>query len=136
MEDLPLGRIAALVPEFAVKDLPLGRTLMMIHKQILALGTVVDALCPSPLVDSIRGSMDQVEFQSTYVFCQAVMSGGKSEFCNSHSPWYVGDLHYGIYACFLGNPCSYFFLVDISQGSFQVSLSAVEGYFLLFNQIA
>ena len=31
MEDLPLGRIAALVPEFAVKDLPLGRTLMMIH---------------------------------------------------------------------------------------------------------
>ena len=26
MEDLSLGRIAALVPEFAVKDLPLGRT--------------------------------------------------------------------------------------------------------------
>ena len=30
MEDLPLGIIAALVPEFAVKDLPLGRTLMMV----------------------------------------------------------------------------------------------------------
>ena len=30
MEDLPLGRIAALVPEFAVKDLLLGRTLMML----------------------------------------------------------------------------------------------------------
>ena len=30
MEDLPLGRIAALVPEFAVKYLPLGRTPMMI----------------------------------------------------------------------------------------------------------
>ena len=29
MEDLLLGRIAALVPEFAVNDLPLGRTLMM-----------------------------------------------------------------------------------------------------------
>ena len=29
MEDLPLGRIAALVPEFAVKNLPLGRTMMM-----------------------------------------------------------------------------------------------------------
>ena len=29
MEDLPLGRIAALVPEFAVKFLPLGRTLML-----------------------------------------------------------------------------------------------------------
>ena len=29
MEDLHLGRIAALVLEFAVKDLPLGRTLMM-----------------------------------------------------------------------------------------------------------
>ena len=28
MEDLPLGRIAALVPEIAVKDLSLGRTLM------------------------------------------------------------------------------------------------------------
>ena len=25
MEDLPLGRIAALVPEFAVKDLPFGQ---------------------------------------------------------------------------------------------------------------
>ena len=30
MEDLPLGRIAALVLEFAVMDLPLGRTLMMV----------------------------------------------------------------------------------------------------------
>ena len=29
VEDLPLGRTASLVPEFAVKDLPLGRTLMM-----------------------------------------------------------------------------------------------------------
>ena len=29
MEHLPLGRIAALVPEFAVKDLPLGKILMM-----------------------------------------------------------------------------------------------------------
>ena len=26
VEDLPLGRTAALVPEFAVKDLPIGRT--------------------------------------------------------------------------------------------------------------
>ena len=29
MEDLPLGKISALVPEFAVKDLPLGKTLIM-----------------------------------------------------------------------------------------------------------
>ena len=29
VEDLPLGRIAALVPAFAVKDLLLGKTLMM-----------------------------------------------------------------------------------------------------------
>ena len=29
MEDVPLGRIAALVPEFAVKDLSLSRTMMM-----------------------------------------------------------------------------------------------------------
>ena len=35
MEDLLLGRIAALVPEFAVKDLPLGRTLMMMMIFIL-----------------------------------------------------------------------------------------------------
>ena len=34
MEDLPLGRIAALVPEFAAKDLPLGRTLMMMYRII------------------------------------------------------------------------------------------------------
>ena len=27
VEELPLGRTAALVPEFPVKDLPLGRTL-------------------------------------------------------------------------------------------------------------
>ena len=30
MEDLPLGRNAALVPELAVEDLPLGRKLTMI----------------------------------------------------------------------------------------------------------
>ena len=30
MEDLPLGIIAALVPEFAVKDLPLGTTLLLL----------------------------------------------------------------------------------------------------------
>ena len=35
MEDLPLGRIAALVPMFAVKDLPLGRTLMMMMIYII-----------------------------------------------------------------------------------------------------
>ena len=37
MEDLPLGRIAALVPEFAVKELPLGRTLMMMMMMIVTL---------------------------------------------------------------------------------------------------
>ena len=35
MEDLPLGIIAALVPEFAVNDLPLGRTLMMMMMMII-----------------------------------------------------------------------------------------------------
>ena len=29
VEDLPLGRTSAFIPEFVVKDLPLGRTLMM-----------------------------------------------------------------------------------------------------------
>ena len=35
MEYLPLGRNAALVPEFAVKDLPLGRTLMMMMMMMI-----------------------------------------------------------------------------------------------------
>ena len=37
MEYLPLGRIAALVPEFAVKDLHLGRTLMMMMMMMMIL---------------------------------------------------------------------------------------------------
>ena len=38
MEDVPLGRIAALVPVFAVKDLPLGRTLMkMILRMVIGI---------------------------------------------------------------------------------------------------
>ena len=41
MEGLPLGRIAALVPEFAVKDLPLGRTLMMMMKIIVETSIVL-----------------------------------------------------------------------------------------------
>ena len=40
MEDLPLGRIAALVPEFAVKDLHLGRTLMMMKAFTAGVTTV------------------------------------------------------------------------------------------------
>ena len=40
MEDLTLGRIAALVSEFALKDLPLDRTLMMmmIHVSVSRTG--------------------------------------------------------------------------------------------------
>ena len=30
VEDLPLGRTSALLPAFAVKDLPLGRTLIVV----------------------------------------------------------------------------------------------------------
>ena len=37
MEDLPLGRIAALLPEFAVKDLSLGRTVMMMMMMMMQL---------------------------------------------------------------------------------------------------
>ena len=36
MEDLPLGRIAVLKPEFAVRDLPLGGTLMMMMMSYLS----------------------------------------------------------------------------------------------------
>ena len=35
MEDLPFGRIAALLPVFAVKDLRLGRTLMMMILRVV-----------------------------------------------------------------------------------------------------
>ena len=52
MEDLTLGRIAALVPEFAVKDLLLGRTLMMMMMMAIQImfihlwmGTVCDLTC-------------------------------------------------------------------------------------------
>ena len=41
MEDVPLGRIAALVPEFAVKDLPLGRTLVMKYIYLQSSSTVL-----------------------------------------------------------------------------------------------
>ena len=41
MEDLPFGRIAALVPEFAVKDLPLGTTLMMMIHVFYTDGTSI-----------------------------------------------------------------------------------------------
>ena len=41
MEDLSLGRIAALVPKFTVKDLPLGRTLLLLlMMMIINLGYV------------------------------------------------------------------------------------------------
>ena len=49
---LPLGRIAALVPEFAVKDLPLGRTLMM----ILIRGVVAQAAMRLTTVPKVRVS--------------------------------------------------------------------------------
>ena len=39
MEDLPLGRIAALMPEFAVKDLRLGRTLMMMMMMMMMISS-------------------------------------------------------------------------------------------------
>ena len=35
MEDLPLFKIAALVPEFTVKYLPLGRTLMVMMMMLM-----------------------------------------------------------------------------------------------------
>ena len=41
MEDLSLCRIAALVPEFAVKDLPLGRKLMMVMMMMMMMINVV-----------------------------------------------------------------------------------------------
>ena len=45
MEDLPFGRIAALVPEFAVKGLPLGRTLILMMKMMMRMIVTDDYLC-------------------------------------------------------------------------------------------
>ena len=60
MEDLALGRIAALVPEFAVKDLPLGRT----HDDddddehfIIWLAALAQMVPCLPLVQQVRGSI-------------------------------------------------------------------------------
>ena len=44
MEDLQLGIIAALVPEFAVKDLPLGKTLMMMMMLMMIHGSAYNIL--------------------------------------------------------------------------------------------
>ena len=38
VEDLPLGRTVTLVPKFAVKDLHLGRTIMMMMIIIIIIG--------------------------------------------------------------------------------------------------
>ena len=45
MEDLPLGRIAASVPEFAVKELTLGRTLMMIRMHSRKIIKMLKLIC-------------------------------------------------------------------------------------------
>ena len=48
MEDLPLGTIAAFVPEFAVKDLPLGRTLMMMIRGYIWRSSINNFCAHSP----------------------------------------------------------------------------------------
>ena len=50
MDDLPLGRIAALVREFAVKGMPLGRTLMMMIQISLLLVLLILNLLRMPPV--------------------------------------------------------------------------------------
>ena len=44
MEDLPLGRFAALVPEFAVKDLPFGGFIFSLGIRMLLLINVVNCV--------------------------------------------------------------------------------------------
>ena len=66
MEDLPLDRIAALVSEFAVKDLPLGRTLMMmmIAYMINVVREFVYKLGFEPQISRITFQRSTVEFVS------------------------------------------------------------------------
>ena len=72
MEGLPLGRIAALVPEFAVKDLPFGRTLMMMM-MIIPSNEVGRSKLPAPLAKPIGPS------QKRYLFCN--LAGKCGELC-------------------------------------------------------
>ena len=46
MEDLPLGRIAALVPEFAVKDLPLGQNTDDDYNPGTGCVSILSVICP------------------------------------------------------------------------------------------
>ena len=84
MEDMSLGRIAALVPEFAVKDLPLGRTLMMMMKRkINPLQSYVDILSQhsNAPMDECWYMIDNFSFVWPYV---AYVS-----FLAASSSWYI-----------------------------------------------
>ena len=59
MEDLPLSRIAALLPEFAVKDLPLGRTLMVM--------IIIRVFCPRA-GPSLQAQEPRLQFCHRQVF--------------------------------------------------------------------
>ena len=60
MENLPLGRIAALVLEFAVKDLPLGRTLMTIPLQSIFFSFFILPHRPGdPIMDGSPGDVSE-----------------------------------------------------------------------------
>ena len=41
MEDLPFGRTATLIPEFAVEDLPLGSLGVLVYMKDLTLGRII-----------------------------------------------------------------------------------------------
>ena len=76
MEDLPLGRISALVPEFAVKDLPLGRTLMVMKdfqnlfcKQYISISFKKQAYVKQIEIMAIKGKRTCVnESNDSYVY--------------------------------------------------------------------
>ena len=60
MEYLPLGRIAALMPEFEMKDLPLGRTLIMII-------IIINYKCKIKCLFIINFEIKMVEFRDVIV---------------------------------------------------------------------
>ena len=69
-EDLPLVRIAALVPEFAVKDLPLGRTPMMMMMMVMMIVSIIK-IPKAPLTRflfsmDILSSGNDLNFHATY----------------------------------------------------------------------
>ena len=82
MEDLPPGRIAALMHAFAVKDLPLGRTLMMMMMMMMFQYYIyhcLDFRCLTHIVFVehlwvIKTTQIKIKFSERLNYCQDIIT--------------------------------------------------------------